>query len=238
VMSGLPGSPSTAGDGLYTGSVDYGWAGTVTPTRAGYTFSPVSTPYSSVTSNQSLNYTGTVQTLTVSLKAGYNLVSFPTILGESLVTELLSPISSECETVYAYEGCYPGDFWKIYDPTLPPYTNDLQYIDSTMGIWIEVNQDTELTVGGLFPSTLSIPLCVGWNLISYGGDEAKPVAEALSSISGKYEKVYSYRADDITDPWKVYDVSVPPYVSDLVTMEPGFGYWIYVRENCTLVVTN
>jgi uncharacterized repeat protein (TIGR02543 family) len=175
---------------------------------------------------------------TFRLKSGCNLVSFPTITGEILITELLSSISGKYEAVYAYEGCYPADPWKIYDPLLPDYANTLQYVDSAMGLWIVSNQDTEFTVQGLCPSALSTPLCVGWNLISYAGEQAKPVAEALSSISGKYETVYSYRAEDTTDPWKVYDPSVPSYVNDLDTMEPGFGYWIYITENCTLVVTN
>ncbi len=60
VMSGLAGSPQTNASGDYTGSVIYGWTGTVTPTKAGYTFSPVSRSYSNVTSNQTAqNYAGT-----------------------------------------------------------------------------------------------------------------------------------------------------------------------------------
>ena len=177
-------------------------------------------------------------TAKVLLKAGQNLVSFPTIAGEIPITELLSSISGEYEMVYFYEGCDPVDPWKIYDPDLPSYANNLQYVDSAMGIWIEATQDTELTIEGVFPSSLSIPLCAGWNLISYAEDQAKPVEEALSSISGKYQRVYSYRADNITDPWKIYDVSVPSWVNDLTTMEPGLGYWIYINENCTLAINN
>ena len=64
VMSGLSGNPSTAADGSYSGTVNYGWSGTVTPTKAGYTFSPSSQNYSNVTSNQTQNYTGTLQTFT------------------------------------------------------------------------------------------------------------------------------------------------------------------------------
>jgi len=180
-----------------------------------------------------------VYSLQLSLKAGCNLVSFPTIAGDIAITNLLSSISGQFTKAYAYEGCDPeGNYWKIYDPALPPYANDLQVVDSAMGIWIEVNQDVELDRQGVFSSTLSLPLCVGWNLISYSGDQAKPVAEALSSIADKYDRVYSYRADDTAAPWKIYDVSVPTYVNDLVTMEPGVGYWIHVNENCTLVINN
>ena len=243
---------SPSGKGSVTKSPDqatyvYGEQVTLTATGiAGYTFSNWSGDASGTTNPITItmkdNTTVTanfVYSLKVSLKAGYNLVSFPTISGEILITDLLSSIRGEYEMVYAYEGCDPaGDPWKIYDPGLPFYANDLEYIDSAMGIWIEAKQDTELTVEGLFPSSLSIPLCAGWNLISYGGEQAKPVAEALSSISGKYERVYSYRADDITDPWKIYDISVPSYVNDLTTMEPGLGYWIYINENCTLAINN
>ena len=60
VMNGLPGNPSTTSpNGQYTASVPYGWSGTVTPTKAGYTFSPPSQAYSNVTSNHVNIYTGT-----------------------------------------------------------------------------------------------------------------------------------------------------------------------------------
>ncbi len=66
-MSGLPGNPSTNSSGSYSGTVEYGWSGTVTPSKAGYTFSPSNRAYSNVTSDQSnQNYTGTLQTFTIS----------------------------------------------------------------------------------------------------------------------------------------------------------------------------
>ena len=62
VMNGLPGNPSTDANGYYSGSVPYGWSGTVTPTKSGYSFSPASTTYTNVTSNQTTNYTGSLDT--------------------------------------------------------------------------------------------------------------------------------------------------------------------------------
>jgi len=104
--------------------------------------------------------------LRVALKAGYNLVSFPTVVGEIPIADLLSSISNDLKSVHAYEGCDAIDPWRIYDPELPPAANDLQYVDSAKGFWVEAKKDAELTVGGFFPTSLSIPLCVGWNLIS------------------------------------------------------------------------
>jgi len=60
VMNGLPGNPTTNGSGDYSGAVNYGWSGTLTPSKAGYTFSPINRTYNNVTSNQAgQNYTGT-----------------------------------------------------------------------------------------------------------------------------------------------------------------------------------
>ncbi len=64
-MNGLPNNPITSGGGLYSAAVNYGWSGTVTPTKAGYTFTPKT--YTNVTSDQmNQDYTGTLLTYTIS----------------------------------------------------------------------------------------------------------------------------------------------------------------------------
>jgi len=58
-MNGLPGNPVTYANGYYDGEVSYGWSGTVTPQKSGYTFVPPSNYYSSVYQNYlNQNYTG------------------------------------------------------------------------------------------------------------------------------------------------------------------------------------
>ena len=51
-MNVTPKTTSSATDGSYSFSVSLGWSGTVTPTKTGYTFSPVNRPYSNVLANQ------------------------------------------------------------------------------------------------------------------------------------------------------------------------------------------
>jgi len=71
VMEGLPGNPITGSDGTYTAIVDYNWSGTVTPTKVGYIFTPISKPYPAVTRNQmNQDYRGTLITFTISGSAG------------------------------------------------------------------------------------------------------------------------------------------------------------------------
>jgi len=66
VMIGLPGDPATDSNGDYTATVDYGWSGTVTPTKTGYAFSPSYRTYSNVTSNHTVqDYTASLLTYTL-----------------------------------------------------------------------------------------------------------------------------------------------------------------------------
>ncbi|MCK4646684.1 MAG: hypothetical protein KAU46_10555, partial [Candidatus Aminicenantes bacterium] len=56
------GSTTSGSGGAYSHTVSYNWSGTVTPTLAGYTFTPSSRPYSNVTTAQTgQNYTPTLQ---------------------------------------------------------------------------------------------------------------------------------------------------------------------------------
>ena len=78
-MNGLPDNPITGANGSYTVTVDFGWNGTVTPMKEGYTFTPVNRPYPSVTANMTnQTYNGTLITYTIS---GTTQVSGVTIKG-------------------------------------------------------------------------------------------------------------------------------------------------------------
>ena len=65
----------------------------------------------------------------------------------------------------------------------------------------------------------------------------RPVTEALASIDGKWTKVFAYDASDPVSPWRVYDISLPPYANNLTEFRAGWGYWVYVTEDCILVVS-
>ncbi len=65
-MNGLPNNPVTDESGFYSDTVPYGWKGTVTPVKAGYTFEPANKSYPKVTSNQiNQDYTATLKTFVI-----------------------------------------------------------------------------------------------------------------------------------------------------------------------------
>ena len=70
VMDGLPGNPITGSDGAYSATVEYGWQGTITPMKDGYTFKPVSKEYPPVKSNLVQNFTPEVKTFIISGSIG------------------------------------------------------------------------------------------------------------------------------------------------------------------------
>lgn len=51
-MEGLPGNPVSDATGFYTTKVEYGWGGSVTPTKEGWSFDPPSKIYGSVIADQ------------------------------------------------------------------------------------------------------------------------------------------------------------------------------------------
>ena len=84
-------------------------------------------------------------------------------------------------------------------------------------------------------SSIEIPLYgPGWDLFAYPVQATPLVTQALASIDGSYSTVYWYNGSDSTDPWKVYDVSVPPWVNDLSTFRFGEAYWISLTQSITL----
>jgi len=172
----------------------------------------------------------------IALHAGANLVSVPLITSSTVLTQVLSSVDGNYTKVFAYDATPPAG-WKSYDVSLPPWANSLQNIDRTMGFWIYMNSADTLSVTGDMPTSTNIPLYTGANLVGFPRSNPQAVTDALASIAGKYTKVFEY---DATPPagWKSYDVSLPGWANSLQQMRPGYGYWIYVTENCTLTVSN
>lgn len=167
------------------------------------------------------------QTVTIPLRAGWNLISFslkPTSMNPS---ELFAPIANDLEVAYTWEVSPTGGTWKRYAPGVPAYANTLTQIDPAKGIWLRVKSDCTLQVRGT-SSISEVYLAPGWNLVAYLGTTAKPVREALASAEGKYSTVLSFQGE-----WKVYDVNAPPEANTLQIMEPGYGYWINALQPYT-----
>jgi hypothetical protein len=173
--------------------------------------------------------------LNYDLFTGWNLVSIPLTLDNDTPSGVFTSISGNYGDVFTYAACDSDDHWKLFNPNLPSYANDLTDISLSHGYWINMSSTDILSLTGTHPMETTIPLCKGWNLVGYPSVVSRPVATALSSIDGLYSLVRQYKASDTEDPWKVYNPSAPPQLSDLNNLEPGYGYWIYITEESALL---
>ena len=167
----------------------------------------------------------------------FNLLSISWQPNDPSPGAVFLPIQSAVRRVFAFDACDTADPWKVWDPASPG-TSDLTAITPAKGFWLEGQGSATLPEGGPEPTTTSIPLCLGWNLIGYPAGSARPVATALASIAGQYIRLFGFDPTDSADPWEVYDVAVPAWANDMTELRPGRGYWIYVTEATTLTISN
>jgi hypothetical protein len=160
-----------------------------------------------------------VSTASLHLKPNWNLVSFPISPSVTSISDVLASISGNYVSVWGYRN---GD-WEMYDPNNPGMS-DLATMEPGRGYWINMKDSATLTIFGSAPPD-AVSLQSGWNLVGYNSRISQSVTDALSSIKGKYLSIWAF----VDGTWKAYD-PVHPEFSDLGTMEPGYGYWINLRD--------
>ncbi|MFN8488977.1 MAG: RHS repeat-associated core domain-containing protein [Caldilineaceae bacterium] len=171
----------------------------------------------------------------ITLSVGWNLVSLPVAVADTNPATVLASLAGKYEMVMAYNGCDTADPWKLYNPSGPAAANDLTALDHTLGFWIKMTAPGVLNVVGTTPATTNIPLCNGWNLVGYPLAATRSVNTALASIQANYLRVFGHDVTNISDPWAIFDTTVPAWANELQVMEPGKGYWLYAKANTTLV---
>ena len=163
----------------------------------------------------------------ISLKQGWNLISYPYTLDNTSVADMMSEITSDY-TIWAYNSS--TEIWSDYDSNKAPHLNNLTDIDNTDSFWINISVDENLTVIGTRPESITINLNPGWNLISYPLDTQKPINTALSQIAGKYTILWKYDGSTGWDLYNPIDLSA----STMDNFIPESGYWINMTESATL----
>ncbi len=174
----------------------------------------------------------------VAVLPGWNLASIPYEPADPNPAGLFAPLGGAVQRVWVYDACDAADPWKLYDPA-DAAGSDLTSLDERQGFWLDATEAASLPGGGASaPAVTTIHLCAGWNLIGFPADQSRPVAAALLSIAGKYQRVFSYDPSDPLDPWTIYSVSRPSWANDLQLLEPGRGYWILATQDADLVIQN
>ena len=155
------------------------------------------------------------------LSPGPNLVSTPLIQSDEDIEIVLQTV--EYDKVWSYDS--PSQEWKWFMKN-KEYRRGLWNINHTMGIWVSVTRDSNLTIAGVVPTQTTIHLYEGWNLVSFPSFNA--------SYTG-----HDLRMDTAAIRVEGHDPS-PPYhlrvLGDAEVLRAGYGYWVMVGADTTWTV--
>ncbi len=169
---------------------------------------------------------------TISLSAGWNLISLDIEPDSRLIADVFSSLQAgNLEYVTGFDN---GAL--VYDPNLPPFLNTLTQVTDGFGYWVKVqNADNLIVEGRCLDENYRKPLDAGWNLVAYppGNPQAPNVYFADLESSGNLEYVTGFDNGTLT-----YDPNLPAFLNTLQQMENGFGYWLKVANSSGKALQN
>lgn len=158
------------------------------------------------------------------LSKGWHIVSIPLVVDNDSIGSVFQTVSFSELRRYSSSGV--NDEWQHYS-SIKPY-QDFSYITVQEGYWINVTDDSNLTVAGIVPVNVSIPLSQGWNLIGYPSMFPRQLGGLLTSVQWNRAEAF----DNISSPYfltQVYDID---------QVGPGDSIWIHVASETTLWVSD
>ncbi|MBK8419008.1 MAG: hypothetical protein IPL17_09205 [Anaerolineales bacterium] len=105
------------------------------------------------------------------------------------------PVQAGLTVSFTYDGSATAPI-NIGSYAVTATVTDLNYTGTANGTLV------------ILPATHSIPLTVGWNLVSFNVHPTNTdIATVLSSIDGNYDLVYAWDATSSSNNWLMYDDS-------------------------------
>lgn len=146
---------------------------------------------------------------------GWQLISIPIDPTDDSVGSVLNSIEGSYDKVMYYDSVKGK--WKTYVYGRADHFNSLKQVNQTMSFWIHLTGNDTLKVTGVQPSSTTIPLSPGWNMVGYMGDDN------ISADSSLPVEVTKMGVFDETEEYNVY------YTTELssVTLRGQRGYWVY-----------
>ena len=165
---------------------------------------------------------GQVGKFTRSLAPGPRLVSIPLIQSNESIEYVLQTV--EYDKVWFYDSS--SQEWK-WHMTFKDYRRGLWNVNRSMGLWVNVTDDSNLTVAGVVPAQTTIQLYKGWNLVSF------PSFNASYSVSDLKAEIGATSVEG-------YDVAPPNFLrvlGDAEVLQAGYGYWVRVEMDTVWTTT-
>ena len=159
----------------------------------------------------------------VTLKAGWNLISFDVEIPDSSITTVFSEVISDNNLEYV-TGFNNGS--TFFDPSSDPAFNTLTSMTRGYGYWVKVIADDTVTVRGVpLDENYGVDLNKNWNLVSYIPQTSESPETHYSRLIDSSSLLYVSGFDGGTN---FFDPNGPTFVNTLTSLENGRGYWVKV----------
>jgi hypothetical protein len=166
-------------------------------------------------------------TQTISLNAGWNLISFYVDLNNASPATVFASLISSNNLLYVSK--YDSGSTK-YDPNGSSRSNTLKIMLPNFGYWVNITNAENINVTGtVFNGPLQ--LNNGWNLISfYLETTVLSPATVFASLISNNNLLYVSKYDNGSTK---YDPNGSSRSNTLKIMLPNFGYWVNVNDAVT-----
>jgi len=150
-------------------------------------------------------------TQSISLSAGWNLISFYVLPDDASIASVLGSNMSKISIVKNNDGFYkPNKADKLQSIT------EFEYGPAYL---VKATSACSISVEGVVPTSTTISLKAGWNLLGYPKSSEANASTILSGIAGKYTELK--------------DLS-----SSQTKLTPGKGYYIKMNSDATVTIGN
>jgi predicted transcriptional regulator len=167
-------------------------------------------------------------TFDIPVQLGYNLISVPLIQANQSILAVLGDNGGDTTWDYAlWYDPLDEDHWKTHGTFRPASLNDLNNVNHSMGIILNISNvgsDGCLNVRGALPTTTSIYLYAGRNLVGFPA-----INDNLSITIGDIKAATGNIVTSVENRQEM------PYDDDYV-LKRGDGYYLCASENCTWFV--
>jgi len=191
--------------------------------KISYTIFEIGNPSNNFTISFTI-YAYSPNQITLSLKKGFNLISFPFYMDMSF-TDFNSLAANAIASIWGYS---PATGWQIWhsNPAIPS-TPGFDHFEPGYAYWINATTDIDVVVTSTKPTPTipSIYVNQGWNLLGLALPYPIDISSYLKTMFDKCEAVY--QLDPITK------VITP--IAKTTTLMPGQGYWFYFNESGVIV---
>ena len=165
--------------------------------------------------------------MNLSLKKGWNLISFPQQPDSKALQQLTE--NDAIESIWSLSNANQTRQW-LRSPTLYQGQPSITQLNLHHAYWVKATYALNLTIAEAQSAEDSTPLTLqaGWNFIGFALNEAVDYRDFLAGI--QFDQLWRFNAES-----QSYQAIIPstesltPVTEDFTKIEPHVGYWINVN---------